>query len=379
MRVAYIANTRLPTEMAHGLQIMKMCEAFSKNGAKVELIVPQRFRISSLGKKDPFEYYKVDKVFKIKKIFSFDLTPLNRFLGPISFLVQALSFSFFVFIYLLFSKSDIIYSRDRFSLFLISLFKRNTVFEIHKIHKRFFRSILKRVKKIIVISRGLKNTLIKQDIKRNKIFIASDAIDLNDFIANKNKEECREMLDLPLNKKLIIYTGHLYKWKDVENLVLASEFLDNDMSIVIVGGIKWYLSNFIKFVKKRGLKNVNILGYQDYFKIPYYLKAADCLVLTGTEKFKISKEYTSPMKMFEYMTSKRPILAMSLPSFKEILDDKNSFLVKPDDPRALADGIRKVLNNSVLAERISKQAHKDVQKHTWNNRANQILRFICVE
>lgn len=82
MKMIYIANTRIPTEMAHGLQIMKMCEAFSKfkvksQKLKVELIVPQRFSISSLGKKDPFEYYKVERIFKIKKIFCLDLTPLN--------------------------------------------------------------------------------------------------------------------------------------------------------------------------------------------------------------------------------------------------------------------------------------------------------------
>ncbi len=99
MKIIYIANTRLPTEMAHGLQIMKMCEAFVKKGIELELVVPMRFRISKLGRKDSFDYYRVKKIFKIKKIFCFDLTPLNRFLGPISFLIQALSFSFFASIY----------------------------------------------------------------------------------------------------------------------------------------------------------------------------------------------------------------------------------------------------------------------------------------
>ncbi len=79
--------------MAHGLQIMKMCEAFVKQGVNLELIVPKRFAISDLAKKDPFEYYKVDKNFKIKKLFCLDLTPLNRFLGPVSFLIQAISFA----------------------------------------------------------------------------------------------------------------------------------------------------------------------------------------------------------------------------------------------------------------------------------------------
>ena len=31
MKLIYIANARIPTEMAHGLQIMKMCEAFASS------------------------------------------------------------------------------------------------------------------------------------------------------------------------------------------------------------------------------------------------------------------------------------------------------------------------------------------------------------
>lgn len=379
MKMIYIANTRLPTEMAHGLQIMKMCEAFVKNGAELELIVPWRFYTFQLWKKDPFKYYKVDKIFKIKKIFSLDLTPLNRFLGPISSLPQALSFSFFVSIYLLFrsifckqdKRTDVIYSRDRFSLFLIN--KKNIVFEAHKIPKNLS---LKRIKKIIVISKGLKRDLIKKNIDRNKIFMAPDGIDLDDFDIKKNKKECREKLNLPLDKKIVLYTGHLYKWKGVEALALSSKFLDNDTVIVIVGGIKWYLSNFKKFVKKNNLKNILILGYQNYSKIPYFLKAADCLILTGTKKSKISKEYTSPMKMFEYMTSKIPIIASDLPSFQNVLNHNNAILVKSDSPKALAEGINRVLNNFDLAKRVSNQAHKDVQKYSWDNRAKRILNFI---
>lgn len=384
MKIIYVANTRLPTEMAHGLQIMKMCEAFSMLGAKLELVVPRRFHISELGKKNPFKYYKVDKTFKIKKIPCFDLTPLNRFLGPISFLTQAISFSFSASVYLLFNSADIIYSRDRFSLFFISFFLKNTIFEVHKIHKRFFIGILKRVKKIIVITNGLKNLLTKKGIEGEKIMVAPDGIDLNDFKIRELKAECRELLNLPLDKKLILYTGHLFKWKGVEALALSSQFLDSDTLIVIVGGIKWYLSSFKKFVKKNNLKNILILGYQDYSKIPYFLKAADCLALTGTKKSKISKEYTSPMKMFEYMVSERPIVASNLPSIREILNPStgsgqvrdNAILVEPDNPQALAEGIKKVLNNPELAKKVAEQAHKDVQNYTWDKRAEGILGFL---
>ena len=42
MRIYYVANARMPTEKAHGIQIAKMCEALTEAGAEVELIVPRR-------------------------------------------------------------------------------------------------------------------------------------------------------------------------------------------------------------------------------------------------------------------------------------------------------------------------------------------------
>lgn len=376
MKIIYVANTRMPTEMAHGVQIAHMCEAFAENGADMELVVPRRFSISHVGKEDPFKYYGIKKNFKIKKVFCLDPTPLNKYLGPVSFLTEAFSFAISVSTYLLFKKTDIIYSRDRFSLFFLALFKKNIILEVHQMHRSLFKFALNRVRKIIVITKGLKDDLIKRGVNGGKIFVASDGVDLETFKIKENKEECRKKLSLPLDKKLIIYIGQLYKWKGAETLALASKYISSDNLVVIAGGIKWYLDNFVDFLKKEKLDKVLILGHQDYSLIPCFVKAADCLVLTGTVKYGISEKYTSPMKMFEYMTSRTPIVASDLPSFREVLSEKNAILVKPDNPQAMAEGIEKAIKSKEFCAKISEQAYQDVQKYTWNNRAKSILDFI---
>jgi len=73
MKLTYIVNARLPTEKAHGIQIMKMCESFSRAGAKLTLIVPKRRQPKEFKGKDPFKYYNVDKKFILKKIPCIDL------------------------------------------------------------------------------------------------------------------------------------------------------------------------------------------------------------------------------------------------------------------------------------------------------------------
>ena len=76
------------------------------------------------------------------------------------------------------------------------------------------------------------------------------------------------------------------------------------------------------------------------------------------------------------MASGVPIVASDIPALREILNEKNAVLVKPNDPAVLARGIQKVLSDHALATSISRQAFEDVQKFTWENRAKSICEFI---
>lgn len=124
------------------------------------------------------------------------------------------------------------------------------------------------------------------------------------------------------------------------------------------------------------MPNIKILGRRPHHEIPLYLKAADVLVLPNSGKEDISRLYTSPMKLFEYMASMSPIVASRLPSICEILNDGNAVLVEPDRPEALASAVESVLGNELLVRAITKQALVDVEKYSWDRRAKMILEFI---
>jgi len=69
-------------------------------------------------------------------------------------------------------------------------------------------------------------------------------------------------------------------------------------------------------------------------------------------------------------------VASDLPSVREILNERNAVLVKPDDPGTLAEGIRRVLEDEALGNRLAEKAFADVQLYTWEKRAERILEFI---
>jgi glycosyltransferase involved in cell wall biosynthesis len=77
------------------------------------------------------------------------------------------------------------------------------------------------------------------------------------------------------------------------------------------------------------------------------------------------------------MAAEKPILATRLPSVMEVLvDGENAVLAEPDNPRELAHGIRRIIEDREFSQRISVRARQDVSNHTWEKRAQKIVCFI---
>ena len=60
----------------------------------------------------------------------------------------------------------------------------------------------------------------------------------------------------------------------------------------------------------------------------------------------------------------------------KILNEKNSVLIEPENPKNLAEGIKFTLENESLVENLANQAFQDVKNYTWNKRTSKILDFI---
>lgn len=369
MKLVYIANIRLPTEKAHGIQIMKMCEAFTEAGMGVELVVPDRHNDID---DDPFNYYCVRKSFNIRRVFSLDSASLGR----VGFFVQSLTFSLAVlwrFSKMRKQKETVFYSRDEISAYLLSLFGMKVAWEAHMGHNNFFiRALIRRNIPIITITGGLRD--LYESLGAKNILVSSDGVDIKQFQISNTKDEARRNLGLPNDAHLVVYTGHLYSWKGADVLAETARNLDDDTYVVFVGGTE---KDVELFKNKYGqIKNIMILGRKPHHEIPMYLRAADVLVIPNSAKEKISRLYTSPMKLFEYMASGTPIVASKIPSLQEVLNEGNSIMVLPDNSKSLAEGIKLCLENSIHSKKLAEQARNEAEGYTWEKRAQKIILFI---
>ncbi len=374
MKLRYIANVRLPTEKAHGLQIMSMCAAFAAVGAEVELLIPDRFnKIAG----DPFEYYGVPRVFSISRLKTIDFTRYENILGSAAYWLQTWSFAQAALKDARKNPAAVYYHRDEYAFKRFAEAGEPSVWELHIVpnHLPRYRRALAAAKKIVVITRGIAEDLIAAGVPAEKILVAPDGADLAKFQNLPDHSAARAALGLPPEKIIALYTGQLFPWKGVDALVEAAAGLPREILVVIVGGGAGRLQELKARAEAAGA-SVLFVGQVKHDQIPLYLAAADFAVIPNSGKEEISHRYTSPLKLFEALAAGRPIIASDLPSLREVLDSTTAIFTPPDNPAALGQAIIALAADPARRAALSAAARAQSHQYDWTARARNIIEAI---
>jgi len=367
MKISYFANVSLPTEKARGIQIAKTCEALGEI-SDLELIIPTKLESE---KEDIFKYYNIKKTFKIRRIPFLNLRIFSK--HGIGSKVGSFIFGIFATISLFFRNPDVIYTRDHYCAYFMSFFKK-VFYEIHNIpeyNPKMYLSMFEKLEGVICITKALEEDISKIT-KIKKTTVIPDGFDPDMF--SGPDVDLHEMLNLSPNVTIVTYTGHLLPWKGVDTLVASAKYLTKSLHILIVGGTDDKINEYRENCKE--MDNVTIYGRVKHEQVGGILKSSDILVIPNSGREKISYRYTSPIKLFEYMGSGKPIIASNLPSIREILNEENAFFFKADDDKDLAKVIMTVAKQKELAIKKSSQSLENSSQYFWNSRANGILKFI---
>lgn len=350
MNIQYLAFIRLPTEKAHGVQIMKTCEALARGGTHIELVVPgRRTHITE----DPFQYYGVSPTFTITEL----NTPDWVWLGRIGYGASLLWFSELVKFRKSFWKTDVVYSRDASVLLQYVLLGRKLVYEAHTKPTLVSRFVARRAYRVIAISEALRAAYVSIGVNPQSISVAHDGIDPKPFQEVHDGVAVRRELGIPTDKVVALYVGRVDVQKGAATMAQASQHLPDTHQIVIIGG------GPIWDLLKRKYPKALFLPETPYRRLPEVLSAADILVAPNSAGDIDASQYTSPLKAFAYLAVKKPIIASDVPSLRAIFGDTVRY-ARPDDADDLA---REILNPNTLS-RIP-----DTQPYTWDDRAREIL------
>jgi glycosyltransferase involved in cell wall biosynthesis len=376
MKIYYIGFVRIPTEKAHGLTIVKSCEAFASAGATVELIIPRR---KTQFEKDIFETYGVKKIFTVRYIPTLDLLRFTN--SRVAFWISYVLFYLSTFFTLLFaSKKDaVIYTREA-PFLTLSLLGAPAFLESHHVFARqkvYFR-LVRLAKGIVTISHALKEKFIQVGFDKNKILVQPSGVELATFLIDTPQEVARQELELPLDKKIIAYTGNFTTMeadKGISDILHALQKLP-DVLFVAVGGSEKDIALYENKAKEANVsERVLLRGFAPQTTLALYQRAADILLMPFPDTPHYSQNM-SPVKMFEYMASGRPIIASDLPTIREVLNKGNAVLVPPGNAQALAGALRTLLADPAQGEVLAREARKEVGAYRWEARAERMLAFI---
>jgi glycosyltransferase involved in cell wall biosynthesis len=385
-KLVYVANNRLPTEKAHGLQIVQMCEALADAGYDLTLVTPRRFNTPEMKALDVslWEYYGVKQNFAFRRLPCLDLFPIFP-RHHVAMLVQTFTYLVALLVWLLFRPVDVLYTRDLFLGFALAALRPRTklIYEVHQRHKsrlgtRAQRFIVRRAF-VVPITEHLAAEM--RALGAQRVLVAHDGIRAARFVDVPAQADARAEVGWPPDVFIVGWVGRLHLMgvdKGVGLLVEALRQVEG-AALAVVGGPDEMVETLRRRWIAAGLDAGRFLasGQVPPERVPLVLSAFDVCAMPHpwTEHFAY---YTSPIKLFEYMASRRAIVASDLPGFAEVVTDQESaLLVPPEDAGALAGAIRRLRDDAALRRRLADRAYAVVMaRYTWQARAEAIRQFV---
>ena len=222
------------------------------------------------------------------------------------------------------------------------------------------QDLLSMVDQVIVTHPGLQEA--KSGISRRLALIPNGA-DLRHFALAGHQDTIplKEVSDLP--KPVIGFHGWIQYWIDFDLIAYAAHKRP-DWSFVFIGPIE----PLARVSKVRNLSNVHFLGKMPYENIPALIAGFDVCI----NPFVIDKlsDTVSPIKLYEYLASGKPVVSVDMPAAREF-SDLISIVHTPDEFVA-------ALENQIIANEKATVLHdmearqKAVKEYSWDARFQQV-------
>ncbi len=385
VRIAYINHGRFPTEKAYGSQIAQVCQAMADLGNAVTLVSPTfRNPIAVSGS----EYYGISGTVEERHLPHFDAFRSWYVPGKLAFVVSMFSYARSVLAHVVSRNYELLYVRSPLLLARAVGSGIPTVIELHDIPRIFRKSFVRccnRCRVVVALTSPMRQELIAIGVRPEKIRVESDGVDLRRFADHSPPLEAKSQWPkrFPQDRPVMGYVGTLTTRetlsKGVEDMVnAAAELKEKNVKIFtwIVGGPERAVEELRQRAMHLGLTDAEI-GFEgriDASRVSSALWACDlCVYPAPASRHSYFMRDTSPLKLFEYMASRRPIVCADIPPVRDVVDERSVLFYQPGNAAMLAEQIGRVLGDPQEAQKRVRFAAETVQKHDWRMRMERIL------
>lgn len=239
------------------------------------------------------------------------------------------------------------------------LFNKKVVVNTHvsfKLRKGLMTSIIKwtlfNSQKVLVLTNGIKSSLINLGIPENKIEVYHYWVDQKKF---KKIKDAKRKLGWE-NKFVVLFVGRLIKVKGIQILFDIARKLKK-ISFVIIGSGP--LAKEIK-LKSKFFNNIYFLGEVNNSKLSVYYSGSD-LLLIPSRIMDLDYQEGIPRVMIEALYCGLPVIATPSGGFTEIFSSKIGLLAK--DKKSIITAITKLSNSSKLLNSLSRNTRLYANKY----------------
>ena len=222
-------------------------------------------------------------------------------------------------------------------------------------NKLFLNFMLKRKQKyfgglekltIVCPSKWLTERVRESYLSKFNIVTIYNGVDVNLFKPSENKKGLREKYNLPIDKKIVLFSasGFKEKRKGIDYVIKTAERLENNNVLFLgVGGGQ---------IPQRN--NIHNFGYVSDRKTMSELCALSDLYIFP------SFAEIMPLAPLEAMASGLPVIAFRIGPMKEIITENEGVLVNIGDSKALTQAVKLILANDKLREEMAYNARERV-------------------
>jgi glycosyltransferase involved in cell wall biosynthesis len=217
------------------------------------------------------------------------------------------------------------------------------------------RVIIRRSRVVIVICPSLEDTVREIDPTAQTVLIENAPGSAEDEATIEQAAAVRRTLGLAPSASIVLYTGTFEAYQGLDLLFDAMAHVRGarpDARLVLAGGKPDQVARAREQARAAGIDDVTLFaGERPASEIPAYLRASDVLVSPR------SRGTNTPLKIYQYLRSGKPIVATRLLTHTQVLGDQTAILTGTSS-REFADGILAALTDPARAEGVGRRARE---------------------
>jgi glycosyltransferase involved in cell wall biosynthesis len=145
-------------------------------------------------------------------------------------------------------------------------------------------------------------------------------------VASEETESLRLQLAIASDRRVVLYSGSFAGYQGIDLLFdafVTARHSHPELMLVCVGATEQEMATWSKRIPAELADHVRIVRRQPRDRIATYIGLADFLALPRGNTENV------PLKLFDYMASGKPIIAMRSAAFEPLLDRSRAFICEP--------------------------------------------------